>query len=94
MNHKLSSWLMLFGNNDFNSTPLAPLGQKLLFIKNHSNKKVENFMMLKACALGYLSNITDALSTIFQKQEQKFSDAVCFIPFIIPIPECNIEEYI
>ena len=94
-NPKLSAWSYLFGNSNYNKTPLAPPGIKIL-IHNKTDKReswgmrsTEGFYVGPA-----LSHYRCITGFKMDSRREVVTDTVTFVPNKIPVPSMNINDYL
>ena len=92
-NPKLSAWAYLFGNFNYNKTPLAPPGMKIL-IHNKTDKE-ESWGMRSTEGFYVGSDLSHyRCITGFKADSRRevVTDPVTFIPHKIPVPSMNIND--
>ena len=95
VNPKLSAWAYLNGIHDFNKSPLAPPGTKVVFHKKASNRESWAFHGLEGWYVGPAPEHYRCLRIFVpDKHSEVNSDTVKFIPRYIPIPECSIDDHL
>ena len=92
---QLSAYASLFGQFDFNRTPLAPPGTKIVFHSKPSQRASWAFHGQEGWYIGpamdHYRNITGYFP---QERSEKCTDTVTFIPHNIPIPSITLEDYL
>ena len=95
VNPNLSTYSYLFGNFDFNKTPMAPPGSKILFhIKpaQHAFGDLNGILgFYIAPALNHYRCLTYYNPTT---KSEIISDTVVFTPHVIPIPAVTIDNFL
>ena len=94
-NPKLSSYAYLFGMLDFNATPLAPPGTKVVF---HNKPEVRSSWDMRGDMGWYIGPALHHYRcvTIFKPTTRKelITDTVTFIPHSIPIPKVSVDDFL
>ena len=95
VNPKLSSYAFLFGNFDFNKTPLAPPGSKITVHLKPDHRATWDPHAENAWYVGpALDHYRCLRCYIPQSHRTRNADTVEFFPHHIPIPQYKIEDYI
>ena len=94
-NPNLSSWAYLFGAFDFNATPLAPPGTKIIAHKDSATKGTWD---LNGESGWYVAPAMDHYRCITgyfpRSRRTRICDTVTFFPHTIPFPEVRVDDYL
>ena len=95
LNSKLSAYAFLFGQFDYNKTPLAPPGTKAVIHSKPTNRATWDYNGKVGYYIGPSMNHYRCMQ-FFMPQSKSIihCDTVTFIPHLIPIPETSIEDFI
>ena len=94
-NPKLSSYAYLNGNFDFNKTPLAPPGTKLVIHNRPNSRPSWGFHAEDGFYIGpALQHYRCVKCYIPKTRSIRISDSVQFFPTIVPIPFTTIDDYL
>lgn len=92
---QLSSYASVFGNFNFNRTPLAPPGTKIVFHNKATQRASWAFHGQEGWYIGPAMDHYRNITGYFPKERsEKFTDTVTFIPHEIPIPQISLDEYL
>ena len=92
---QLSAYASLFGQFDFNRTPLAPPGTKIVFHSKPSQRASWAFHGQEGWYIGPAMDHNRNITAYFpQERSEKYTDTVTFIPHNIPIPSVTLEDYL
>ena len=95
VNPKLSAWSYLFGNFDFNKTPLAPPETKLIIHNKPSNHGSWDFHGDDVFYIGLSLEHYRFIKTYIPKTHaERLTDTATLIPHVIPIPEASLDDHI
>ena len=95
INPKLSSLAYLNGIHDFNRTPLAPPGSKILVHTKPSQRASWAFHGVQGWYVGPAPDHYRCVKCyIPTTRSEIISDTIKFIPEYVPIPTANIDDYI
>ena len=91
----LSSWTYLFGNFDFNKSPLVPPGTKLVLYSKPSNHKSWAFHDEQGWYVGPVLEHYRCITVYKPKtHKEQITDTADLIPKMIPIPHANIDYHL
>ena len=92
---QLSAYTGLFGQFDFNRTPLAPPGTKVVFHSKPSKRASWVFHGQEGwyieLAMDHYHNITAYFP---ETRSEKVTNTVTFVPHNIPVPNVTLEDYL
>ena len=95
INPKLSAWSYLFGNHDFNKSPLAPPGTRVILHSKPDNRKSWAYHGEKGFYVGPATEHYRCLRCFIPKTgRERISDTVAFVPNRIAIPHANIDTHL
>ena len=95
VNPKLSSYAYLFGNFDFNKTPLAPLGTKVVVHLKANKRASWNYHGQEAWYIGPSMEHYRCVKCYFpDTKATRDADTVEFFPQDIPFPKTTSEDYL
>ena len=94
-NPKLSAWAYLFGEFNFNATPLAPPGTKIIA---HKDKNVRGSWDLNGEQGWYVGPALDhyrCITAYFPRSRRtRICDTVTFIPHSVPFPKVTLTDHL
>ena len=91
----LSAYASLFGNFDFNKTPLAPPGTKIVYHNKPTQRPSWGFRGEEGWYIGpALDHYRNVLVYFPKTRTKKTTDTVTFIPHSTPIPSISMEDYL
>ena len=95
MNPGLSSWAYLFGEFDYNVTPLAPPGSRVVM---HNKPEIRGSWDPREIQAFYVGPAIDHYRcvTVFDPttRRTKTTDTITFVPLSISIPTVNAKDHI
>ena len=95
VNPKLSSYAYLFGNFDFNKTPLALLGTRILIHAKPNKRDSRSFHGEDGWyiepAMDHYRCITCYIPSTFKR---RFTDTATLIPYNVPIPTRIVDDHL
>ena len=95
LNPRLSSWAFLFGNFDYNATPIAPPGTKVVFHNKPGNRSTWDMRGDVGYYIGPSMHHYRCIKVYKPKTRQEIdTDTVTFIPHKIPIPQFSTNDYL
>ena len=95
LNPRLSSYAFLFGNFDFNKTPLAPPGTKILIHEKPDQRKSWDTHGLEGWYIGpALEHYRCVTAYIPETFSERVCDTVEFFPHSIPLPATSDADYL
>ena len=95
VNPKLSSYAYLFGNFDFNKTPLAPVGTKVLVFEHPSTRGSWAYRGTPGWYIGpSMEHYRCVTCFIPSTNTIRHCDTVEFFPHATPIPELTTDSYL
>ena len=95
VNPKLSFYAYLFGNFDFNKTPLAPLGTKVVVHLKADKRASWNYHGQEAWYIGPSMEHYRCVKCYFpDTKATRDADTVEFFPKNIPFPKTTSEDYL
>ena len=93
INPELSAWSYLFGNFDFNRTPLLPPGTKVIIHEKPQQRKSWAFHGVNAWYIGpALRHYRCLTCYIPSTHRERVTDTVEIVPHLIPIPNSSVES--
>ena len=91
----LSAYASLFGQFDFNRTPLAPPGTKIVIHLKPNQRPSWGFHGQEGWYIGPAMDHYRNITGYFPKEHcEKCTDTVTFVPHDIPIPSFTVEDYL
>ena len=94
-NPKLSAWTYLFGEFDFNATPLAPPGIKIISHAKPDKRASWDFNGEEGWYTGPSLNHYRCIKGYFPKTKAaRDTDTVTFFPTVIPMPQVGLEDFL
>ena len=91
----LSAYASLFGQFDFNRTPLAPPGTKIVIHLKPNQRPSWGFHGQEVWYIGPAMDHYRNITGYFPKEHcEKCTDTVTFVPHDIPIPSFTVEDYL
>ena len=94
-NPKLSSWSYLFGEFNFNATPLAPPGTKIIA---HKDKGIRGSWDLNGESGWYVGPAMEHYRCITgyfpRSRRTRICDTVTYFPHEIPFPKVTLEDHL
>ena len=94
-NPKLSAWAYLFGEFDFNATPLAPPGMKIISHAKPAKRASWDFNGEEGWYTGPSLSHYRCIKGYFPKTKAaRDTDTVTFFPSVIPIPQVGLEDFL
>ena len=95
VNPTLSAWSYLFRPFDFNKTPLAPPGTKLVIHKKPTNRKSWDFHGEDGYYIGPAMDHYRCITAYIPKtHSERVTDTATLIPNVVPIPETTVEDHV
>ena len=95
INPALSAWAYLFGNFDFNKSPLIPPGTKVILHSKPAQRKSWAFHGEQGWYIGPALQHYRCLRIYIPKTHaERITDTVQIIPKIIPIPNATLESHL
>ena len=95
INPSLSAWAYINGIHDFNKSPLAPPGTKVVLHKKPSIRASWAYHGKEGWYIGPSPNHYRCLKIYVPETHAEVdTDTVKFIPRYIPIPECSIDDHL
>jgi len=95
MNPNLSAWAQVYGNYDFNQTPIAPLGVKVLIHKKPSNRTTWAPHAVKGWYIGPALNAYRCYRTwITETKRERIADTLTWFPTTAPMPTISAQDII
>ena len=95
VNPNLSAWAYLFGNFDFNKSPLAPPGTKIVIHSKPANRKSWAFHGEQGWYIGPALHHYRCITVYIPKTNQeRITDTAALIPKVIPIPNADIDSHL
>ena len=94
-NPNLSSYAYLYGNFDFNKTPLAPPGIKVLIHNRPSSRRSWGFHGEEAFYVAPALQHYRCIECYVPKtRATRISDTVTFLPTTVPVPETSLNDHL
>ena len=94
-NPKLSSYAYLFGNFDFNKTPLAPPGTKIVIHNRPTTRPSWGFHGDEGFYIGPAMDHYRCVKCYIPKTRAvRVSDTVAFFPTTVPLPFTSLEDHL
>ena len=94
-NPKLSSYAYLFGNFDFNRTPLAPPGTKTVVHNRPSSRPSWGFHGEDGFYIGPALDHYRCVKCFIPKTRSiRISDTVAFFPTTVPLPATSLDDHL
>ena len=95
VNPKLSSYTYLFGNFDFNKTPLVPLGTKVVVHLRADKRASWNYHGQEAWYIGPSMEHYQCVKCYFpDTKATRDAETVEFFPKEVPFPKTTSEDYL
>ena len=95
VNPHLSAWAYLFGNFDFNKSPLAPPGTKIVIHSKPSKRESWAFHGQQGWYIGPALHHYRCVTVFLPRTHRELvTDTVAFIPNIVPIPNADIDAHL
>ena len=92
---QLSAYTSLFGNFNYNRTPIAPPGTKVVYHNKPSNRPSWGFHGEQGWYIGpALDHYRNILVYFPKTRAEKTTDTVTFLPHSIPIPSISMQDYL
>ena len=92
---KLSSYAYLFGNFDFNKTPLAPIGTKLVIHAKPNKRDSWSFHGEDGWYIGpAIDHYRCITCYILSTFKTRFTDTATLIPHNVPIPTRTVDDHL
>ena len=94
-NPTLSSWAYLFGNHDFNKSPLAPPGTKVILHAKPDQRKSWAYHGEQGYYIGPAPQHYRCIKVFIPKtHRERITDTAAFIPRQIPIPDASLDSHL